>query len=63
MKIHKNIGKIDFFIRILLLIGFILLTIYFSIWFILLVFWEIFVLYNRWCIVYDLLDISTVKKN
>ena len=62
LKIHKNIGATDFIIRIGLLLLFIYLTFNVYWLFVLLVFWEIFVLYNRWCIVYDLLGISTIKK-
>ena len=61
MKIHKNIGKIDFIIRLAVLLVFIILAIKISSWFYLLVLWEIFVLITRWCFVYDLLRMNTIK--
>jgi len=62
MKIHKNIGNIDFIIRTIILIVFIFLALKISQWFYILVIWEIFVLINRWCVVYDLFGINTSSK-
>jgi len=61
MNIHKNIGKVDYIIRIVILLLFIYLTFKIHWLFILLVLWEIFVLYHHWCFVYDLLNINTLE--
>jgi hypothetical protein len=60
MNIHKNIGNFDFVLRVVLLLVFIYLSLKVSVWFYLLVVWEIFVLFNRWCFVYDLLGMDTL---
>ena len=44
MKIHKNIGKIDWIVRFILLLVFVYLTLEVSIWFLILVIWEVFIL-------------------
>ena len=59
--IHKNIGYVDWFLRFILMLVFIWLAVYISKWFYLLVLWEIFVLTTRWCFVYDLLKVNTLK--
>lgn len=62
MKIHENIGNLDLVVRIVVL-G---LAIYFghvvSKWFFLFVIWEFFLVVMRWCPVYDLLKINTLRK-
>ena len=63
MKIHKNIGKIDWLVRFILLLVFIYLSIEVSYWFLILVLGEIFMLITRWCLVYDLLGIDTLNEN
>jgi hypothetical protein len=62
MKIHKNIGDTDFLIRIVLLALFIYLSYAVSRWFYLLVAFEIFVLWTRWCFAYDFLGIDTLGR-
>jgi hypothetical protein len=62
MKIHKNIGSFDFVIRTVLLLAFFYLAYFVSPWFYLLVAFEIFVLWNRWCFAYDLLEIDTLGR-
>ena len=60
MKIHKNIGNIDFMIRIVVLLFFVYLSHKVSPWFYLLVAFEFFIVVTRWCFAYDLFKINTL---
>jgi len=60
MKIHRNIGKIDLMIRIVVLGVAIWLGHFVSAWFFLFALWEFFLVVVRWCPVYDLFKINTL---
>ncbi|MBR9690273.1 DUF2892 domain-containing protein [Candidatus Woesearchaeota archaeon] len=62
MRIHKNIGAADRIIRIIVLLIALFFGYKISPWFYLLALWELFTIITRWCFVYDILKIDTLKK-
>lgn len=62
MRIHKNIGLVDRIIRIVVFIIALYLGYRISSWFYLLAVWELFPITTRWCFIYDILKINTLKK-
>ncbi len=62
MKIHENIGNIDRVIRIIIFLVALYLGYSINPWFYLLALWELFTVKTRWCFVYDILKIDTLRK-
>lgn len=62
MKFKGNIGLVDRIIRIVVFIIALYLGYRISSWFYLFAVWELFTIATRWCFVYDILKINTLKK-
>lgn len=57
----RNIGKVDWVFRLLLFFLFIYLGKMHNKWWFVAAVWESYVLLSGWCVIYDMLNINTLK--